>query len=363
MIKEFIDILIENPILNNYNAFYLGGDVGGTYTRFGVSGIKESKPELIFTIKFETSSIDSVVYAINKTLSFAKEKFNIDINSACIGSAGVVSDNKNHVDLTNAKWSLDVNQIKQETSLKNVYLINDFQAIGYGINLLDETNNEELKAVRQKENKNFETKAVLGAGTGLGKCILYYSKKRNCYIPLASEGGNSDFPAYNNYELELVNYIKEIRNISKPLVYEELLSGRGIEGIYKFLKQKNEFSESIYSKEIEKNNNSAFAISEYKDKDETCKKTFELFSCFYSRCAKNFALDTLCKGGIYIAGGIALKNSEIINSKEFINEFDNGNRREDFLKGVPIYLIKDPLVAIKGACFAARIMERIQIEQ
>ena len=357
MIEKFIDILIKNPILNNYTKFYLGGDVGGTYTRFGAAGIKNNKPELIFTTKFETSSIDSVVYAINKTLSVAKEKFNIDINSACVGSAGVVSDNKNHVDLTNAKWSLDIDQIKQETSLKNVYLINDFQAIGYGINLLDETNNEELTVVRQKEDNNFETKAVIGAGTGLGKCILYFSKKRNCYMPLASEGGNSDFPAYNNYEIELVNYIKKIRNISKPLVYEEFLSGRGIEGIYEFLKQKNEFSESTYSKEIEKNNNSASAISEYKDKDETCKKTFELFSRFYARCAKNFALDTLCKGGMYIAGGIALKNSEIINSKEFISEFNNGNRREDFLKSVPIYLIKDPLVAIKGACFATMIYD------
>lgn len=345
MLKYSAIDFIENLSEKNYSGFYLGGDVGGTSTRFAIAGIKENTPELIFNLNFETSLLESIISAIKKTLEYANEKYDINVDSGCIGSAGIVSENKDFVKLTNAKWGIDSNEITSETNLSDVLLINDFQAVGYGVNFLDENNSEDILKIRGNNCSGFETKAVIGAGTGLGKCILHYCKDLGCYVPIATEGGNSDFPLYSDFEAELVQYIKEIRNISKPLAYEELLSGRGIEGIYQFLSKTNN----------EKSYNKAELISKYRHENETCKKTFELFSKFYGRCAKNFALDTLSKGGMYIAGGIATKNKEIFQSKNFIDEFNKGNRREDFLRNVPIYVILNPYTGLLGSCYAARI--------
>lgn len=346
MLKYSAKDFVKNLSKEKYSGFYLGADAGGTFTRFAVAGIKEGKPHLIFTLKFETSSIKSIIPVIKETLGYADKKYHINVRAACIGSAGIISTSGDFVKLTNAKWSINRKEIINETYLNDVFLINDFQALGYGVNFLDVNNSKDIFKIRGSDYSNFETKAVIGAGTGLGKCILNYHKDLGCYVPIASEGGNSDFPGYNEYEAKLIKFVKELRNISKPLVYEELLSGRGLEGIYQFLAEEKD-------EEIKYTN--AELISKHKVDDEKCKKTFELFSRFYGRCAKNFALDTLCKEGIYIAGGIAAKNKEIFESKKFIDEFNNGNRREDFLRNVPIYVILNPYTGLIGACYVARI--------
>jgi glucokinase len=58
-------------------------------------------------------------------------------------------------------------------------------------------------------------------------------------------------------------------------------------------------------------------------------------------------------GGIFIAGGIALKNKEIFNTPTFISEFENTYRRSDLLKKIPIYVIMNYDVSLYGACYAA----------
>ena len=187
----------------------------------------------------------------------------------------------------------------------------------------------------------------------MGKSILIYNKENKIYYPIPSEGGHADFPIYNNFEFELIDYLKNLRSISNPLTYEEVLSGRGLEGIYSFIIQEQDYKQNVIVREIEKSNNKANLISKYKETDKNCEKAFKIFTKFYGRCAKNFLLDTMALGGLYIAGGIASKNSDIFNYSEFLKEFDNAFRRSDLLKNVPIKVITNYDVSLYGSCFAA----------
>jgi glucokinase len=341
-----------NP--SDFSNFVLGVDTGGTNTNLGVAGIKETSLELLFSLKFKTKELDSLIPAVNQTLTYVKDNFNIIIQNTCIGAAGVVSSDQDYVKLTNADWDLNTNELIEKTALYSAFIINDFEAIGYGINLLDDKNTKDVFSVRSVDKENIgKTKAILGAGTGLGKSILVYNQQSKTYIPIPCEGGHVDFPVHNNYELGLINFIKEFRNISQPITYEELLSGRGLESIYMFLKQSGKFEESQYSNEIINSIDKAELISKYKEVDDQCTETFRLFSKFYGRCAKNFVLDSLATGGLYIAGGIASKNKEIFSSDIFISEFENAYRYSRYLKETPIYVILDYDISLKGACFAA----------
>ena len=58
-------------------------------------------------------------------------------------------------------------------------------------------------------------------------------------------------------------------------------------------------------------------------------------------------------GGLYIAGGIALKNKEIFTWNDFFIDINSSNRRRDVLKNVPIYLLTNTHLGLLGACFAA----------
>jgi glucokinase len=305
--------------------------------------------------------LNSLITVINEILSYAYDRYKIKIDNACIAVAGIVSSQDN-VKITNANWSINLKELLQKTSINSAFLINDFQAIGYGVNIFNHEDINNVFTIKSSNNKNLETKtkAIIGAGTGLGKSILIFDKNLNFYIPKPSEGGHSDFPAQDDFEFELINYIKKNRNISQPVTYEELLSGRGLEIIYLFLEEYEKYDENNYSKEINKSSDKVAIIAKYRNNDELCSKTFKIFSKFYGRCAKNFALDTLAIGGLYIAGGIASKNIEIFKTKEFISEFENAYRRTEILKEIPIYAILDYDVGLKGACFAAKNWSKIK---
>ncbi len=350
-VKNFIEPINSN----NFSSFVLGVDIGGTNTNLAVAGIKNNKSELLFSSGFNSKELTSLIPAINETLTYSKDKYNIDITTACIGAPGVITQSNGYAKLTNVSWDVSRDTILKNTSLESVFVVNDFQIIGYGINLLKSSNEKDIFTIRS-EKSSFgmkTTKAIIGAGTGLGKCICTYDKHFNAYIPIPSEGGHGDLPVYNEEERQLVDFVKDIRNISQPLTYEEVLSGRGLENIYLFLRESNKAIENNYLQEIDNSNEKSPLISKYKNVDETCKQAFELFTKFYARCAKNFVLDTMATGGLYIAGGIASKNKEIFASNVFVKEFENAYRRSNVLKETPIYVIVNYDVSLYGACFAA----------
>lgn len=340
---------------NDFDSFVIGSDVGGTNTNICIAGVENKKIKLIFSLHYKTKNINSINPPIKKILKIAKEKYGIRTDIICIAAAGFVEDKK-IVNLTNASWDINAEEIKEDNNLKKVYIINDFQAIGYAVNVLDHENKKEIftiKKLNKKDKKTFSTKSIIGAGTGLGKSILIYDKNFDAYLPIPSEGGHCDFPIQDDFEKKISEYIKKKRNIKQSLTYEELISGRGIEGIYKYLRKIEKYKSTEYTEKIDESDDKAPLISKYKEKDETCKKTFELFVKFYARCAKNLVLETLSTDGLYIAGGIASKNINFFKKNIFTKEFEKAYRRSDVLKKTPIYLILNYNASLYGACFAA----------
>jgi glucokinase len=360
MLDYDLKIFDEKNFNKNFSKYVLGVDIGGTNTNIAVAGIEETKPILLFSLNFESQKLDSLIPALKETLNYAEKNFKIVVKFCCIGAAGVVSPNKDFAKHTKLSWDVNVEEILKKTSLEKTYIINDFQAIGYAVNLLDNKNQEDLFEIRSSKitDNNYETKVLIGAGTGLGKSILIFDKKNKTYVPIASEGGHVDFPVENEFELKLLEFIKNLRKISLPIIYEDLISGRGLEAIYLYLRKIKKYNKSIYTKEIDEANDKAPLISKYKIRDEACKETFKLFTKYYARCARNFVLETMATGGLYIAGGIATKNKEIFTSKEFIDEFEKSYKRNFVLKNIPIYIITNYDVSLLGTCYACSLFNK-----
>ena len=360
-IKFTVKNLNEKELQTSFSRYVLGIDIGGTNTNLGVAGIKNNLPTLLFSLNFQSENLPSLIPAVEETLAFALDNYHINIDNTVIGAAGVVSPSHDSASLTNVSWDIDSKDLVQKTPLSSAYIINDFQAIGYGINLLNPNNEEDLFVIRPDQlHQTSSRKAIIGAGTGFGKSILVYDEQFNVYVPLPSEGGHGDLPIYNDFEMELVNFIKKLRNISQPITYEEVLSGRGIESIYLFLRQSGKFNELQHTGEIDQSAHKTPLISQYRNIDETCRETFRLFTKFYGRCAKNFVLDSLAMDGLYIAGGIASKNKEIFKSKEFLDEFENAHQRSEILQKTPIFVIANYDVSLYGACFAAMYLTQMK---
>lgn len=333
---------------NDYGSFILGADIGGTNTNFGVFGIKKKFPALLISFHFNSKEIKKLHNAINETLDYMMKNYKIKISKACIAGAGVVSPKRDSISITKLEWSLSQKELSKNTNLKKILFINDFEAVGHGINMLKKT---DVAVIKKPQKIPEASVAVIGAGTGLGKSTLVYDEHNKSYKHIPSEAGHCDFPAQSKLETQLVDFIKKYKKIKNNVSYEQVVSGIGLENIYLFLRKKGKIKPTKYTKEIDKAKNKPLVISKYRKIDETSRKTFEIFRDAYARFAANCALDALPYGGIYIAGGIAPKNPGIFDA-DFTRKFEKCHERPDVLRKIPIYLVKNCNVGLLGAGFA-----------
>jgi len=300
------------------------GDVGGTNNLLGVFDTEKNK---ITDIRKEnTGDIESFPKLINDYIQeFESEKNSI--SGICVAGAGPLK--KGKIELSHVDISINAEELREVSGLDQVLVINDFSALSRSTQLIDKKDFQQINSGSRSGKKAF-----VGAGTGLGKSLLVENKV------ISSEGGQADIVIRNQKELELIEYIKDQKGLDRPIEYEDVVSGRGLEAVYDFL-QRKKYKDSPSKL-------TAPEISDRKDSDQCCRETFNLFIRFYGRCCKNYVLDVLADE-LYIAGGIALKNSEEFNGLFLEEFFDVNQELKDTIKDMPVKIIKDPHAGLKGA--------------
>src|SRR3989338_5642064 len=231
-----------------YDSFILGGDIGGTNTNLGIFGVKKL-PVLLLSFNFKSKEINGLAYAVSKVLSYMQKNYKIKIIKACFAIAGVLTQEKDYAKVTNAAWDVSKRRLLQNTKLKKIFMLNDFEAIGYGINMLGK---KDIITIKKAKKKLKAPIVVICAGTGLGKTTLIYNECYAMYSPIPSEAGHSDFAAQNKKEIDLIDFIKKYKKIKGSVSYENILSGQGLSNVYMFLRKSKKFKLTKYTKEIDK---------------------------------------------------------------------------------------------------------------
>lgn len=334
-VRHYVDNIPKNSEL------LLVGDIGGTNSNFGFFQHKENKLILLFSLHAKSKEVKNFTDIVREVLAYAHRHYATTCKRACFAAAGVPSQDRMFCKPTNLTLMIDIPDILDKTDLDCGFIVNDFLVIGYGLNLIHQDN---LVRINQGHMRQQAAKAIVGAGTGLGKSILYWSEDHNQYIPLPSEGGHADFAAQNELEFDLIRFIQETEQRTCTVSWEDVLSGDGIKRLYHFFRSRagediRTIGDGPHPDEIFKQCNG----------NQRCFETFQLYTTFYARCAKNFALDALALGGFYIAGGIAAKNLPLFKEEAFMKEFINCGKQEALLAQVPIFVITDYNVSLYGA--------------
>ncbi len=317
----------------------LAADVGGTKTLLALS--IEGK----VVKKEKVSNAGSASFS--QVLAPFLEGFGVHVKSACLGVAGPVFDNVCRA--TNLPWVLDGAQIAQEFAIDSVRLLNDMEASGYGLSCLDR---KELFVLSDGSAVKRGNAALVSAGTGLGEAGLYWDGRR--HHPFATEGAHADFAPRNAQEIELLTFLqREYGHVS----YERVVSGMGIENLYRFLVQTGKEKGSKRVEEGMKDGEEApKLISEQalKGKDAACVRTLEWFISLYAAEAGNVALKFLCTGGVYLGGGIAPKLLPLFSKERFIQSFADKGRFQEVLKTFPLFIVLNEETALIGALKCAQ---------
>ena len=263
------------------------------------------------------------------------------VSAACFSVAGPVE--AGVCSMTNLSWRIDAAALSARFRIPEVHLLNDFAAVGYGIASLGEHDVLSLqRAVPQPQG----TRLVVGAGTGLGVCMLNWQGQ--AYAVHASEAGHADFAPLDAAQDALLAALREpFGRVS----YERIVSGPGLLRIFGFLQDHRGAVPSIPLRLAMQKQDEAAAISEFaiSKLDPLAVAALDLFVSVYGAFAGNLALATLARGGVYIAGGIARKIAAKMNDGGFMRAFVDKGRFADLLRRYPVHIVTDPKVGLKGA--------------
>ena len=310
----------------------LAADIGGTNSRFAHFTLDEKgKLALNNTRWFETrksASFSQLLELLNRS------DFSLPIDQSDIAVLAVAGPIINGVysDPPNIPWDIDLSSGRNNFNLTPCFLINDFVAQAYACR------SPIIQSAKQIIPGQIEPSAplaVIGAGTGLGIAALVPDGDGG-YVAVPSEGGHCVFPFESPAEFEFMQFVMD--ELKAPYVETEfIVSGRGLSFIHQYLTGKK-----LTPAEV-----SAAVAHD--------SETLEWAAGFYGRVCRNYALQVLARGGVYIAGGVAAKMPLLVEHPEFKRQFTHSKTMATMLQKIPVYLNTNEESGLWGAAlFAAQ---------
>lgn len=329
------------------DALILAADVGGTKTLLQLLRRDNNSAHGIVPLaeqRYQSQSFDSLEGMVEH---FLQECTQERPHSACFAVAGPVSQlaHGQQSQLTNLPWQLDSQQLSTALHIPNVTLLNDFQAIGYSLDVLGA---HELEPLHPRPLNEHAPRLVVGAGTGLGVCLV--TPDGDSYRSFPTEGGHLAFAPLDIQQESLYYFL---RDKHLRVSYERLLSGAGLVNIYRFLLHNMPYEdEALLHAE-----DPAAAIGRHalEGKHPAATEAVQLFMRIYGAFAGDMALACLPQGGLYIAGGIAPKLLPLMQNGEFMQAFRHKGRMQAVMETIPVQIITNPACGLLGAArYAAR---------
>ncbi len=299
-------------------------DIGGTRSRFA-DCVASSVNDARILDSFEMATRQSHIRSFNDLLQSYEEKksshfANInDYDGVVVAIAGPVLGDR--AVPPNIDWAIDLGQCRK---LPACFLINDFAAQAQA--LLTSEVNDTLTDIRTTHAAK-GISAVIGAGTGLGHCLLLPAG--HTYRVLPSEAGQAGF-SFVDDEQAVASFMRQQLQC-KQLTNDHVVSGKGLQLLHQHLTGQQLDAAAILS------DKAAHA------------DTLNHFSRLYARACRNFCLTGLVTERLILSGGLAARHPELVSGAGFLEEFDNSPTHRSLLENIGVFLNRNEQLGLLGA--------------
>ncbi len=322
----------------------LAGDVGGTNARLAIVELGDGPAHLVREREYASGEADGLASIITR---FADEVGELP-SRGCIAIAGpVVGD---EVRATNLPWVVNRAEVARSVGIDRLGLINDFFAVGVGLEHLESA---DLLTLQRGEPEERGPVAYLGAGTGLGVGFRLWSGER--YRVYASEGGHVDFAPRNRLQDGLLSFLRGKYGRASN---ERILSGAGLADLYAYLTTATAAAEPqpAVEREMQEQDPAAVVTTHALAGDDAlCGLALDLFVSVLGAVTGNLALIAVATGGVFIAGGIAPRIVERLQSRAFLDALHDQGRLSPMVAKAPVHVVMNTKVGLLGAAgYAAR---------
>jgi glucokinase len=317
----------------------LAADIGGTKSRLAAFELDGNRLRVVVEKVYpsqEHAGLAEIVADFVKTEG-------IPVRSACFGVAGPVR--KGRCNFSNLSWTIDAAELAGQLRLKSVGLINDLEALAFGLDALE---SKDFVTISEGASDAEGNIAVVSAGSGLGEAGLYWDGFR--HHPFACEGGHTEFAPKNDVEVALLQYLMK-KYGHQHVSYERILSGPGVQNIYEFLRDTGLEEEPGWLKdELAASKDLPAAISQLglAGKAAICDRTLSIFVSVFGSEAGNCALKFMATGGVYVAG-IAGKIIPKMTSSMFMDPFLDKGRMRSLVEAASVKIVLNEDAGLLGA--------------
>lgn len=318
----------------------LAGDVGGTNARLAIVDIGRGGIRVDDARNYSSRAYPGLAPIVREFLAAV----GTSVDRACFGVACPVVDG----DCTtpNLPWTVSARRLAGELSIPNLRVINDLDAIGYGIARLDPT---DLVTLQNGTPVEHGVIGVIGAGTGLGQAYLVW--ENGAYRPRASEGGHASFAATTDDGWALHRWLAARHG---HVSVERVLSGPGLVSIYEFLAERDPArARDAVHDEVRREGGAAVSRHALHGDDSLCGEALAMFAHAYGAQAGDLALTVLATGGMYVVGGIAPRIVDELARGDFMAAFRDKGRLSALLARIPVHVVMNESIGLFGAAVAA----------
>jgi glucokinase len=308
------------------------GDIGGTNARFSILLDADSEPVQFTSVK--TADFPTIDEAIQRAIL---DKTTTHPVSAILAVAGPIESDE--IPLTNCDWVVSPKHMLANLGLKDVVVINDFEAQALAIASLGDENRERIGPQR---DDMMASRVVLGPGTGLGVAGLVHA--RHMWFPVPGEGGHVDIGPRSARDYQVFPHIETIEG---RVAGEQILCGRGLVNLYRAVCAADGVTPEL-------SDPSEVTAKGLGGENAQAAETLSLFSTYLGRIAGDLALIFMARGGVYLAGGISQKIIPALKSPEFRAAFEDKAPHKALMATIPTYVVTHSQAALAGLATYAR---------
>ena len=300
-------------------------DIGATHARFAL----QTAPGVFRSVRvLKCNDFEGIVPLLQFYLA---DHDDAPLHHAALAVANPV--NGDQVRMTNRDWEFSTDAVRRELKLQTLLIVNDFTALAMAIPGLKAG---DLMKVGGGAAAGNAVVGVLGPGTGLG--VSGVIPTVDGFVTLGSEGGHVNFAPADEREFAILQFAwKEWPHVSN----ERLISGPGMEIIYRALAQRN----GVKAKARSSPDIIAGALD---DNNPLCLEVLDCFCGMLGGAAANLAVTLGSFGGIFIGGGIVPRMGEWFAQSPFRARFEAKGRFSSYLAEIPTFVITTPNPAFHG---------------
>ena len=305
-------------------------DIGGTRMRVGLAA---ASGELRDIQVFDCAAYATPLAAFTAYLA----SVSACPRAACLAVAGPVDGDL--VAFTNSRWGFSQVELRTALRLERLLVRNDFEALALALPFLRA---EDLHPIGGGAARADSPRLVLGPGTGLGVATLV--PHAGAWIALPGEGGHAGFAPQDRIETAIA---RVLRRTSPRLCNESILSGPGLEAVYRALAV-------IEGAPPVQRDAAAIGAAALAASDPRALRAVEVFCAVLGSVAGDMALVTGARGGVFVGGGIAPRLLPLLDSGRFRARFEDKALQRAYVAAIPTAVIIAETPALLGALAALR---------